>query len=560
MSMKIGGLLLGGTALTLVVGCGGVSVGNGDEVRVTIQAQYEKRDLGSGGFGAASPRPARFIYAEVVEPSGHVIAGDYLGSDGTGWVSLPPGTSFRVKLQAQVEVPTTPPDPNGDDFLLRGSVKQAFPSTTYTSLAAFNNLANWSTTSDLVEANTDGTLVVKALESTSEAGAFAIADQMVSFAQKVQPLEPTLRLPNLHAFWHASGSDATYSTYPAAAWVQSGGGEALLKQDSGRTVFHHEVRWADPAAADRGADAYNDGVLQEVFARLLFADYSLQATYDDGSDAWDAIIRRDSDNIYADPLDSTALEPTLAWTAGMATFLSSAFRNEPTLREVAPSGTVSTFALDTPSNPLPDPAGEYVPGAVARSLWGLWKSSSIFNGSQDGLQKIWNATLPKTANQAYEYGATPLAAYPTYLNGLKRLAGPAAATPIANELLRENVTTTWNPNATGLWITEPSQTFTRTGTLTTQPDFTDDLDQATSYKFVQVSTGPKTISLSVPGNGLVLELFDTIGLLRRAYAHSGSNGVIDLSSLPAGEYVVRVRVDPAYTYTAGNLSYTLTVQ
>jgi len=89
MSMKIGGLLLGGTALTLVVGCGGVSVGNGDEVRVTIQAQYEKRDLGSGGFGAASPRPARFIYAEVVEPSGHVIAGDYLGSG----IDSPPQTT-----------------------------------------------------------------------------------------------------------------------------------------------------------------------------------------------------------------------------------------------------------------------------------------------------------------------------------------------------------------------------------------------------------------------------------------------------------------------------------
>ncbi|HOD34238.1 MAG TPA: hypothetical protein PKO12_12195, partial [Holophaga sp.] len=330
-----------GGALALVVGCGGVSIGEND-VRVTVQARYEKRDLGAGGFGSLTPRPARFAYAEALDPSGNLIDRTYLGSDGSGPLYVPQGSPFRVKLLAQVEVPSS----SSSDFMLRGSVKRALIPTDpetgailpYTSLGSFNDRPNWSTTSDLVEANTSGTLTVTALESTSEAGAFAIADQMVTFAQKVQALEPGLRLPDLHAFWHASGSDATYSTYPAAAWVQSGGGEALLKQDSGRTVFHHEVRWADPAAADRGADAYNDGVLQEVFARLLFADYSLQSKDNAGKDEPWAIIRRDSDNVYADPSGTTALEPTLAWTAGFATFLGSAFRNDPTLREVASNG------------------------------------------------------------------------------------------------------------------------------------------------------------------------------------------------------------------------------
>lgn len=556
MSLKIGGFLLGGTALALVVGCGGVSVGS-DDVRITIQAQFEKRDLGAGGFGSLTPRPARYAYAEVVGQGGNVIAGDYLGSDGTGWIDLPRGTTFQVKVQAQVEVPNSPID-NG--FYLRGSVKQAFPASTYTSLADFNNRPNWMTSSATVGADTDGTLTVTALESTSEAGAFAIADQMVAFAQKVQTLEPGLRLPNLHAFWHASGGDATYATYPAAAWVQAGGGQALLKQDSGRTVFQHEVRWAGPTAVDRGADAYNDGVLQETFARLLFADYSLQSKDNAGKDEPWAIIRRDSDNVYADPWDTTALEPTLAWTAGFATFLGSAFRNDPTLREVAGNGTVSTFRLDTPSSPLPSPAGEFVPGAVARSLWGIWKNSGTFNGSQAGLQTMWNATIPQTASQAYEYGATPLAAYPTYLNGLKRLAGAALATPIANELTLENVTTTWNPNATGLWITEASTTFTRNGTLQTRPSRYDDLDQAVRYKFAQGSAGPKTITLSASGNGLILEFFDRYGLWDWAYAGSGANGIINISSLPVGEYVVRVRIDPTYTYTTGTRTYTLTVQ
>lgn len=557
MSLKIGGFLLGGTALALVVGCGGVTVGDGDDVRITIQAQYEKRDLGASGFGSLTPRPARYAYAEVVGQSGNIIASDYLGSDGTGWIDLPRGTAFQVKVQAQVEVPNSPIDTS---FYLRGSVKRAFPASTYTNLADFNNRPNWVTSSATVGADTDGTLTVTALESTSEAGAFAIADQMVAFAQKTQLLEPSLRLPNLHAFWQAAGSDATYATYPAAAWVQATGGEALLKQDSGRTVFQHEVRWAGPTATDRGADAYNDGVLQETFARLLLADYSLQSKYNDGSDAPDAIVRRDSDNAYVNPADTAALEPTMAWTAGFATFLGSAFRNDPTLREVASNGTVSTFRLDTPSNPLPSPAGEFVPGAVARSLWGIWKNGGTFSGSQAGLQTMWNATIPQTATQAYEYGATPLAAYPTYLNGLKRLAGTAAATPIANELNLENVTTTWNPNATGLWITEATNTFTRTGSFPTYAEgYVYDQNQAKAYQFVQGSAGPKTITLSASGTGLWVELFDKYGLWRWAEANASSNGVISLN-LPVGEYVVRVRVDPSRTYPDGNLTYTLTVQ
>jgi len=396
---------------------------------------------------------------------------------------------------------------------------------------------------------------VTALESTSEAGAFAIADQMVAFAQKVQALEPTLRLPNLHAFWYATSTDATLTTYPMAARVSGTG--ALLKQNTGRTVFQHEVRWAGPTAADRGADAYNDGVLQEAFARLLFADYSLQAKDNAGNDEPWPILRRDGDNAYADPWDSTALEPTLAWTSGFSTFLSCAFRNDPAFREVASNGAVSTLRLDTHSNPLPSPAGEYVPAAVARSLWGLWKNPSLFNGSQAGLQTLWNANL---ANQDYEQSNTPLAAYPTYLNGLKRLAGIGTATTIANELLLENVTTTWNPNATGLWVTESSATFTRTGSFPTRPGRVDDLDQARSYKFVQGSAGPKTITLSASGNGLILELFDRYGLWTWAQANATTNGVLNLSNLPTGEYVVRVRLDPGYTYTSGTRSYTLTVQ
>jgi hypothetical protein len=57
----------------------------------------------------------------------------------------------------------------------------------------------------------------------------------------------------------------------------------------------------------------------------------------------------------------------------------------------------------------------------------------------------------------------------------------------------------------------------------------------------------------------VLELFDSVGLVRLTTASSSGNGVINLPTLPAGTYVVRVRVDPYVTYPNGTINYNLSV-
>jgi len=540
-------------ALAALVGCGGGGGNDGPgTVAVTVQGQYEKRVLSSSGFSpAVTTLPIRYGFAQVVNSNtGRVEASGTLGADGSRTFSLPKGITFYVALYATAEVPVT----SGTGFYFYGGVKKASPAATYASADAFNQITTWATTSADTSAN--GNLVLRALESTGEAGAFAIADQMATFALGMRNLEPTLQLPELYAFWNAG----TGTTYPAAALGP--GGTTVLKQNAslgGRAIFQHSVRYAAPNAADRGADAYNDGALLESFARLLFADDSL--AYSNGT--FGTIVRRDNDNGFVLPSDPS--EPAIAFVGGFSSFLSSAFRNDPFSYDVPSAGGYPTvFRLDQHSGYTPTGGGEFYPGSVARTLWGIWKNGAVFGGSQAGLKTMWSATIPTVATQGYEYGNTPLACYPTYLTGLSRLAGAAATAPIQSELFLENVGNGLDPtsssylNSTTLWRL-PAIPFADSGSFPTYAaGWSFDWNQAQAYRFVH-GGGPRTLTLTTPGAGLVLDLFDGIGLLRQTTASSSANGVINLASLPAGTYVVRVRVDPYVVYANGTITYSLAV-
>lgn len=543
-------------ALVFLGGCGGGGGGNDgpSSVSVTVQGQYEKRVLSSSGVSTTlATLPTRYSFAQVVNSaSGRVEAAGTLGADGTGTFVVPRGITFFVALYATVEVPGSTP---GSGFFFYGGVKRANPASTYASADAFNQIATWSTTSADVVANSSGNLLqLRALDATAEAGAFAIADQMATFALGMRALEPGLPLPELYSFWNSG----PFTTYPSAALAT--GGTTVLKQGTalgGRVIFQHEVRYAGPAALDRGADAYNDGALLEAFARLLFADDSL--AYSNGT--FGTIIRRDNDNGFILPSDAS--EPAIAFVGGFSAFLSAAFRNDPYAYEVPAGGGVPVvFRLDQHTGFVPTGGGEFYSGSVARTLWGIWKNPAIFNGSQNGLKTMWSATIPTTASLGYEYGNTPLACYPTYLTGLSRLAGGSATAPILSELFQENVGNGLDPtsnlylNGTTLWRLR-AVPFTDSGTFPTfAAGWSFDQNQAQAFRFTH-GGGPRTLTLSTSGAGLVLELFDSIGLLRQTVASSSGNGVINLPSLAVGTYVVRVRVDPYVIYPNGTIGYNL---
>jgi len=558
MRLPMWRVLTGPTALLLLAACGGAGSTDGSStVAITVQGQYEKRMLSASGFSATTTLPTRYAYAQVVNSSsGQVEASGTLDAAGTRTFSVPKGITFYVALYASTEVPTT----SGGGFYFYGEAKKAVPAASYASADAFNQITTWATTSADVSANSSGNLGLRALESTGEAGAFAIADQMTTFALGMRNLEPTLQLPELYAFWNTGTLD---TTYPTAAMGPSG--TAVLTQSStlgGRVIFQHGVRYAAPGAADRGADAYNDSALQEAFARLLFADDSL--AYGNGN--YGTIIRRDNDNGFVLPADAS--EPAIAFVSGFSSFLSSAFRNDPASYDIPAGGGLPTvFRLDQHTGFSPTGGGEFYSGSVARTLWGIWKNGAIFNGTQTGLQTMWTATNPAFTPNAYEFGNTPLACYPTYLRGLKRMAGTAAATPLVNELYLENVGNGTDPtlsiymDSPALWKVS-SLPINASGSFPTDGaalGYFYDWDTAQAFRFVQGSTGPRTLTLTTPGTGLLIELFDTSGLLTWAEASSGGNGVINKTSLPAGTYVVRVRVDPLRTYTSGTISYGLTV-
>lgn len=556
--------LLGGLmalALSLACGSGSTSSGNSGSlgtVSISVVGQYEKRVLSASGFSPAlTIFPARYAYAEVVNrSSGRVEAAGTLGVDGTRTFTVPKGTNLFVALYATAEVPNVSPN---SGFYFYGGVKRGQPTSTYANADTFNGVTVWSTTSTDVVANSSGTLNLLALASTGEAGAFSIADQMVTFAFGLRQVEPTLVLPELYSFWNPG----TVSTYPTPAFATNR--TTVLSQGAslgGRVIFQHEARYAAPTALDWGADAYNDGVLLECFSRMLFDDYSL--AFSNG--AFSSIVRRDNDNAFV--LPNFATESSLAFVSGFTSFLSCAFRNDPFTYEISNTGAIAAFRLDQHGGFTPTGGGEFYPGSVARTLWGIWTNSSIFNRSQNGLKTMWNATIPSMAPNAYEYGNTPLACYPTYLTGLRRLAGASSAAAFTNELRLELVGNGTDPTSPlyldgpTLWTVVPSLPINASDSFPTNQaalGYYYDQNTAKAYRFVQSFAGPRTITLSTPGVGLLVELFDTSGPRAWAEASNSSNGVINLAGLSPGTYVVRVRVDPLRTYPNSTIPYILAV-
>lgn len=537
--------------LPLALACTSSTTTDGGYAQVTLQAQYQDQDPATG---TVTLKPIRYGYAELVDAgTGQTFASGTLGANGVAYGSVEPGRAFYLRVSAAVEVP----DAAGTGVMFRGSVKNAARPTSFTDLAAFDAIPDVTVTSDTVSAGSGGTLSVTAIQDAQQrAASFNAADQMVTYALGVRTLEPTLKLPNLHAFW-TSTTETTGVPYAA----RLGSGAVLTK--NGRAVFTLSVAGDNSLTPNANSDLYDDGELIQAYAHQLFGPFSYPET---GASAG-SIVRNDTDTGTNDR--DVQSEAALAFQAGFCDFLSGAFRklnNDANPQRLVDSytsagGTATYASFDlTRHDQFSRVAGqgEFYRGSVAISLWNTWITA--LGGSNATLQTLWNATLSKDPSGGYLNA--PLGCYPTYLVGLRTALGfsSQAWTDTLTQLGLEDVP---NPDATyfsgtALWTTV-SPAYATTGSFPTYASgIAFDRNQAQAFRFAH-GGGARTITLSTPSPGLVLDLIDSTGLYDQTTAINGSNGVLNYTNLPAGTYVVRVRVDPFVAYANGTASWSLTI-
>ncbi len=544
-------------ALLALTACGGSSSSDGGgSVRITVQAQFQKQLLTSAGFSGTATLPARYCYAELRDAnSGGVYDGGYLDGTGAGAYTVPQGAQVYAVVYAEYQVPASDPS----TFFMRGSVMNAAQPVGYVSASTFAAIPDWSVSSDTVQADQSGTLAVTALASNRIAGAFNIADQAVTFATAVKAMDPTgtLRLPNLHTFWTTSINPSDQArTYPEATQSSAG---TLLTSGSGRALFSHQVYGLGTGAANTETDEWDDGVLQETFAHLLFADYSYRP---DGSSPL-SLLRRDNDNVYVSRYRPS--ESTVAFVDGFCDFLAGAARNQSQLLDsyIDGSGALQVDAFDLSSHAMVPTAqkGEFTRGSIAVSLWGIWKDA--LGGGQAGLQTLWAAV---TSSYAYtdgtgEYEQATLGCYPSYLLGVQSRVNASTWNTVLGELALESVPapTSGYFAGTALWITV-GVPFSGSGTLQTydasQARYYDQ-NQSQAYRFTH-GGGARTITLTpTGGQDFYLELLGPGGWVAGSYSNPGGTRTLNLSNLPAGVYAVRVRAGA--TTATGTYGYTVSI-
>ena len=540
--------------LALLVGCTSVDGGSNNPVRVTIQGQFEKQTLAPTGFGPTTTLPIRHSYAEVRQVNGNtLLASGYLGTDGTAYVDVSPGTQLYATIYAEYEVPG---GSAANDFFMRGGViNQPFDTT-----AVFTVNDEWSVVSSNATANSSGTLTVTATAASRIAGAFNINDQMLTQGLALKGLEPSLRLPNLFTYWSTNTDPRRQQrNYPQVLK----NGSLVVKSAAGRAIFTQSLNGLQGGGAFSETDEWDDGAIQEVSAHLLFADYSLRS---DGSSTL-SLLRRDNDNTYVSRYFQS--ESTVGFVGGFCDFLAGALRNNPVLLDsyVNSSGTlqVETFDLNSHTQVPSAQRSEFTRGSIAVSLWGIWKNSLA--GDTPSLTTLWQAVRSNTsiADGTGEFNNATLACYPSYLLGVKsRVSGAAwtaAVSQLALEAIPEPTSAYFAGNA--LWLTPVGGVpFSVAGNLQTYAPSLGiyyDRNQSQAYRFTQSFIGSRTITMTpTGGQDFWVEVIGPGGVW------DGSTGGVvgprsfTTVSLPIGVYAVRVRA--GNTTATGSFEYTLSVQ
>jgi hypothetical protein len=562
MSVRVGRFLPALLPLALLTACGGGGGSSSANVQVTIQAQFQKQLLTPSGFSGTATLPCRYCYAEVYDAnSGNLVASGYLGSTGSGTASVPQGLQVYAQIYADYQIPSADP---ASPFLHGLVLNAPLYTTPYLSSSTFQATPEWSVSSNTITANQDGTLTVTALNDSHHiAGAFNIADQAVTFATSVRDMDGTgtLRLPDLATYWTTSTNPGDQGrSYPAITMASA---STILQAADGRAIFSHQVEGLEGGGANTETDEWDDGVLQETFAHLLFADDSYKP---DGSSAL-SLLRRDNDNAAVNRYGPS--ESTVGFVGGFCDFLAGAALNQSQLLDsyVDASGVQQVEDFDLSSHAMVSAAnkGEFTRGSIAVSLWGIWKND--LGGGQAGLHTLWQAITSPTdlSDGTGEYNWATLGCYPSYLLGVQSRVTAATWTTALNELALESIPapTASYFNSNALWQTV-SLPFSGTGALQTY-DPTQaryyDWDQSQAYRFTQGASGTRTITM-IPtgGQDFYLELIGPGGLVAGSWDSTlaGQTRTLTVPNLTPGVYAVRVRASWKDTAT-GTYGYTLNI-
>lgn len=539
--------------LGLLLACNGSGAGSGNNASFTVRAAFQKEVLAPNGTHTTTTLPARYCYVEFHDNASNAITGSggFLDGTGQGVFQAPEGESIYAVVYAAWQVPSS----SSSSYFMQGEVVNAPYGTAYSSTS------DWYVTSATFTAGA-GTLDVLALDDASRlGGAFNIADQGVTFALGMQGLAPAVPLPNLAVYWSTStAANSQYRAYPQAALDSNNN---LILQ-SGHALFQASVMGNASGAANTEQDEWDDGTLGETYAHLLFAPYTYKA---DGSSAL-SYLRADTENVPFISLGVPA-EPSQAFIAGFADFLSAAFRGNPQILDSYRNGSgvlqVQNEDLSQPSN-----LGEFSRYGVAGSLWSMRQA---LGGGQTGLQTLWNATLTSDSSldSVGDYNGSPLGCFPTYLVGLRAATGaswPACQTAFATWGVSDP-TATYFATGSALWVNEATP-FSLTGaSLTTPasnasgafPDLCYDRSGAALYRFTQGSTGSRTIQMTPTGQDFELDLLGPNGPVAFNYTSPFGNTRTLTPTLAPGSYVIRVRVNPDNTLSraAGSYSYNLSL-
>ena len=547
--------LLSSLLLGLLLACNGSGSGSGgNTVAVSVQAAFQKRVLASTGSYSLTTLPARYCRVSFADSStGNVVGvGGVLDGTGQGTFQVPQGSNVYAIVWADWAVPGRTA---GSAAFMEGyTVNAAYGN-------AFASATDWYVTSNSFTASSSGLLTVTALDDANHiSGAFNIADQGVTFALGMRNLVSDASLPSVAMYWSTLASIPDTRVYPNA--ILSGSNLTLL---DGRAVFQAMVNGNVSGLANTEEDEWDDGVLGETYAHLLFAPYSYKP---DGSSGL-SYLRSDTENVPYISLTGPS-EPSMAFTTGFADFLSAAFRGNAHLLDSYWDGAgilrVQDENLSTPNNTL----GEFSRLGVAGSLWSMW---GALGGGQPGLQILFNDTLSSRPLLDFvgDYTGSPLGCFPTYLVGLRADSGSAwTACQTAFGAWGVSNPTNLYFTGTNLWTNE-AVPFTVSGAALSTPASDANLapgslcygkSGAALYRFTQGSPGSRTITMTpTDGQEFELDLLGPNGAVAFAYASPFGLSRTLTPSLAAGAYVIRVRVNPDNNLvrSAGTYHYNLSL-